>query len=76
MKFRFSRLFAALALVFGAMLAVEAQTIHQTGTDITIEEVWLEMPGGVKLAADIYASGNRAADEGMAGNDSARLSVS
>ena len=50
-------------MVLGAVSATQGQTIHQTGTDITIEEVWIEMPDGVRLAADIYASKNRAEDE-------------
>ena len=63
MKYRFSRLSVILVLASCAMQSVQAQTIHVADADITIEEARIEMPDGVRLAADLYYSRTRGRDE-------------
>ena len=61
MKFR-RKLCTALALVALLPAAGQAQNVVAVQDGIAIEKAWIEMPDGVRLAADIYRPAETAAD--------------
>jgi len=61
MKFRFSKIVAVLLLISAS--ACIAAEVSQPQYGIRMEEQWIRMPDGVRLAADLYMPDGAMADE-------------
>jgi hypothetical protein len=63
MTFRFSNILAALILLSAAAMAGAAEEISEPRYGIRMQEQWIDMPDGVRLAADVYFPDGAAAGE-------------